>query len=68
MSIVNTLSLESNIQLKHSNYVAFSHFHGFAVNNIGSFQPVICSLLSMMYWICPKLRRADLSSTMNLLI
>ena len=27
--------MKSNIQLKHSNYVAFSHFHGFAVNNIG---------------------------------
>ena len=25
----------SNIQLKYSNYVAFSHFHGCAVNNIG---------------------------------
>ena len=25
----------SNIQLKYSNYVAFSHFHGYAVNNIG---------------------------------
>ncbi|MDB8678654.1 hypothetical protein PNW85_06590, partial [[Ruminococcus] gnavus] len=24
-----------NIQLKCSNYVAFSHFHGEAVNNIG---------------------------------
>ena len=27
--------VKSNIQLKHSNYVAFSHFHGIAVNNIG---------------------------------
>ena len=27
----------SNIQLKYSNYVAFSHFHGEAVNNIGLF-------------------------------
>ena len=29
--------MKSNIQLKHSNYVAFSHFHGFAMNNIGYF-------------------------------
>jgi len=27
--------VKSNIQLKHSNYVAFSHFHGCAVNNSG---------------------------------
>lgn len=27
--------MKSNIQLKYSNYVAFSHFHGCAVNNIG---------------------------------
>jgi len=25
----------NNIQLKYSNYVAFSHFYGYAVNNIG---------------------------------
>ena len=27
--------MKSNIQLKYSNYVAFSHFHGYAVNNPG---------------------------------
>jgi len=27
--------VKSNIQLKYSNYVAFSHFHGCAVNNLG---------------------------------
>ena len=27
--------MNGNIQLKCSNYVAFSHFHGEAVNNIG---------------------------------
>jgi len=27
--------VKSNIQLKYSNYVAFSHFHGYAVNNPG---------------------------------
>ena len=27
--------MKINIQLKYSNYVAFSHFHGCAVNNIG---------------------------------
>ena len=27
--------MKSNIQLKHSNYAAFSHFHGCAVNNLG---------------------------------
>ncbi|MEQ2359335.1 hypothetical protein WMO75_13560, partial [Blautia sp. CLA-AA-H95] len=26
---------KSNMQLKYSNYVAFSHDHGFAVNNSG---------------------------------
>ena len=29
--------MKSNIQLKYSNYVAFSHFHGYAVNNPGLF-------------------------------
>lgn len=33
-----------------------------------SFRPVICFLSSMMCWICPKSRRVDLYSTMNLLI
>ena len=27
--------MKSNIQLKHRNYLAFSHFHGCAVNNLG---------------------------------
>ena len=27
--------MKSNIQLKYSNYVAFSHFHGTTVNNSG---------------------------------
>ena len=27
--------MKSNIQLKYSNYVAFSHFHGWSVNNLG---------------------------------
>ncbi len=27
--------MKSNIQLKYSNYVAFRHFHGCAVNNLG---------------------------------
>ncbi|PLT59082.1 hypothetical protein CDL27_10970, partial [Mediterraneibacter gnavus] len=30
----------SNIQLKYSNYVAFSHFHGYAVNNPGKMQKI----------------------------
>ena len=30
--------MKSNIQLKYSNYVAFSHFHGYAVNNPGLIQ------------------------------
>ena len=33
--------MKSNIQLKYRNYVVFSHFHGCAVNNIGTlFEPV----------------------------
>ncbi len=31
--------MNGNIQLKCSNYVAFSHFHGEAVNNIGYSNP-----------------------------
>ena len=27
--------MKSNIQSKHSNYAAFSHFHGCAMNNLG---------------------------------
>ena len=27
--------MKSNIQLKYGNYVAFGHFHGIAVNNLG---------------------------------
>ena len=27
--------MKSNIQLKYCNYVAFGHFHGIAVNNLG---------------------------------
>ena len=30
-----TYQVKSNMQLKYSNYVAFSHVHGFAVNNSG---------------------------------
>ena len=30
--------MKRNLQLKHSNYVAFSHFHGSAVNNIGLYK------------------------------
>ena len=29
--------MKSNIQLKYGNYVAFGHFHGIAVNNLGLF-------------------------------
>ena len=31
--------MKSNIQLKYCNYVAFSHFHGIAVNNLGKVFP-----------------------------
>lgn len=31
-----TYQVKSNMQLKYSNYVAFSHFHGCAVNNLGA--------------------------------
>ena len=30
-------AIKSNMQLKYSNYVAFSHDYGFAVNNSGIF-------------------------------
>ena len=30
--------MKSNMQLKYSNYVAFSHDHGFVVNNSGLFK------------------------------
>ena len=32
--------MKSNIQIKDSNYVAFSHFRGCAVNNLGEFMEV----------------------------
>ena len=37
--------MKSNVQLKYGNYVAFSHFHGKAVNNSG--------LSSMQYYFKP---------------
>lgn len=52
------------IDKKHENDIGFLKSN----REKHSFQPVICSLLSMMYWICPRSRRADLYSTMNLLI
>jgi len=35
VAITSLNSSENNVQLKYSSYVAFSHVHGFAVNNSG---------------------------------
>ena len=44
----------SNIQLKYSNYVAFSHFHGCAVNNIG----YIFTFTEIIFFTTSKKRKA----------
>ena len=40
--------MNGNIQLKCSNYVAFSHFHGEAVNNIGLISGSDCHTLEQV--------------------
>ena len=64
--------MNGNIQLKCSNYVAFSHFHGEAVNNIGLLFPksrfsvklLLISMVSLLLEICQyvlAIGRADIT-------
>ena len=44
--------MKSSIQLKYSNYVAFSHFHGTTVNNSGLISGVLF-LFCLIVFIIP---------------
>ena len=43
-----TWQVKSNIQLKYSNDVAFSHVHGCAVNNLGEIKSILGWFIKMI--------------------